>query len=368
MSAVGVPVTPREISTAEVAVRQRSGWAIMAAFAVVALVSSPVAAGESSATDDAIWVRPSGGAEETPVWGHRDGLRVGIAPLPGPRGLLRVYAPYLGDRDRHVINYIAIEPVPQGQEARGLSELEFSELDQQRGKRFWSVNDPVDATPRDDAAPATGVVNQVDGVSHLQVFIQVERFLNGAHVYARLTFREDQPHAVGVALFAHEDSRPLSKCIATATMGNYARVRELHLAERVVEAGGLWPDYRGDGFTPHARFPLQELKRTANGAALASVTPDEASPQDAPLAPGTRGHWRYQGLRARQSWRVADPAAELEVLVNGRFAYWASQAPIPGGIAFENFEMVSPFRQGEEFCFSVDPLDETPTQAAPTTP
>jgi hypothetical protein len=28
---------------------------------------------------------------------------------------------------------------------------------------------------------------------------------------------------------------------------------------------------------------------------------------------------------------------------------------IPGGISFENFEMVSPFRQGEEFIFRVEP-------------
>jgi hypothetical protein len=34
--------------------------------------------------------------------------------------------------------------------------------------------------------------------------------------------------------------------------------------------------------------------------------------------------------------------------------YWNSKSPIPGGVSFENFELVSPFRQGEEFVFSVE--------------
>ena len=346
--------------------------ALVATFSVTAgvglLSATPVDAEEAGSADHSIWVRPSGAAGDLPVWGHRHGLRVGLAPLPGPRGLLRIYAPYLDDRERHVINFIAIEPVPAGEEARGLSELEFSELDQRHGKRFWSVNDPADIAPRNDAAPASGVVTQVEGVDRLQVFIQVERFINGAHVYARLTFREDQPYSVSIALFAHEDSRPLAQCIATATMGNYARVRELHLEGHIAKAHELWPDYIEDGFAPHARFTLNELTRDADGAAIASVTPNETAPQDAEHAPGTKDHWRYQGLRARQSWRVSDPHPELEVLVNGRYAYWASQAPIPGGIAFENFEMASPFRQGEEFWFSVEPLDNASSQTATAAP
>jgi hypothetical protein len=34
-----------------------------------------------------------------------------------------------------------------------------------------------------------------------------------------------------------------------------------------------------------------------------------------------------------------------------------SDAPIPGGIAFENFELVEPFRQGRAFTFAVEPMD-----------
>lgn len=35
--------------------------------------------------------------------------------------------------------------------------------------------------------------------------------------------------------------------------------------------------------------------------------------------------------------------------------YWVSQSLIPGGIAFENFELVEPFRDGTTFWFGVIP-------------
>ena len=56
------------------------------------------------------------------------------------------------------------------------------------------------------------------------------------------------------------------------------------------------------------------------------------------------------------AWTAADPDPRLRVLVNARAAYWASTAPIPGGAAFENFELVEPFRQGREFRFRIEPV------------
>jgi hypothetical protein len=273
--------------------------------------------------------------------------------------LLRVYAPYLrhAEGDDRLINFVAVEPIPAGQPHRGLSELEHGALDGVRGKRFWGTDDPADPAPREPDRPVRGEVVNVDGVEALRVYVGVERFDNGAHVYVRLTFRADRPREVGLAAFARADSVPLAHCVLTATMGNYARLRELHLAGgRVARAGELWPDYRGDGFTPHAKFSLAKLTRTAEGHAVVSATPDEARPQDAAYAPGTKSHWKYTGRVARQSWRCEDPGERLEAWVNGRFAYWASRAPIPGGVSFENFEMVSPFRQGEEFWFGVEPV------------
>lgn len=311
-----------------------------------------------STTDWGRWIHPAD-AQSPPLWGHAAGLRIGLAPLRGPRGLLRVYAPYLNHPDGRVINFIAIEPIPHNETRRGLSELEYSRLDQSPGKRFWSRNDLNDLAPLPTEEPASGWLETIDGVECLRVFVLVERFDNGAHVCLRLTFRADRPHEVGVALFAHADSTPLAHCIATATMGNFARLRQLTLAERAVNARELWPNHLGDGFTRHASFGLSELQRTSDGAAVAVATPDEANPAAAQYAAGTRSHWHYVGETARQYWRCSNPPADLQVLVNGRTMYWASQSPIPGGVSFENFEMVAPFRNGGEFWFGVEPVTIT---------
>lgn len=302
------------------------------------------------------WLRPAADGAAQPIWGHINGLQIGLAPMPGPRGLLRVYAPVLGLGEGRVINFIAVEPIPRADERRGLSELERSKLDNRHGKRFWSSLDPTDATPRDPVRPTCGRIVNAGNVEMLQVWILVEPFENGAHVYLRLSFREDRPNEVAIATFAHDDSEPLEHCIVTATMGNFARLRELHLADRTVTAGELWPDYRDIAFAPHARFPLRELRRTPAGDAIVTATPDETDPGAAHYAPGTSRHWRYDGKLATQSWRAEQPSDELEVLVNGRVAYWGSLAPIPGGISFENFEMVAPFEQGQEFWFGVEPM------------
>lgn len=278
------------------------------------------------------WVRP--GTE--PRWGHADGLQIGLAPLPGPRGLLRVYAPYLGQGPERVVNFIAIEPTPVGATARGFSELEWSALDQAPGKRI----DGADAEVVDET---------------LTVHLSVERFENGAHVCVRARFRANRPYEVAVAGFHHADSAPLDRLTLTATMGNWARLRRLHLADRSATTEQLWPGFTGDGFTDHARFGLASLRRDTDGAAVVTATTDEADPTAVAYVDGTAEHWHYTGRTAVQGWRAADPSADLEVLVNGRACYWASKHPIPGGVAFENFELGAAYRRGQEYVFSVEP-------------
>ncbi|WP_027346163.1 hypothetical protein [Hamadaea tsunoensis] len=303
------------------------------------------------------WIRPGATAPAEPRWGHADGLQIGLDPALGPRGLIRVFAPYLDHPHDRLVNFIAVEPLPVGATDRGYSELEFSELDGVRGKRFWSLDDPA-ATPGGEYA--AGVVDEVDGVGRLTVYIGCERFANGAEVRVRARFRADRPHEVALAGFRLDSSVPLDRLYLSATMGNWARLRRLHLAERVVTPAELWPGHRGDGFTEHARFPLSALRRTADGAAVVTAEPDEPAPTTAAYADGTDGHWRYVGRRAVQGWRAQSPGPDLEVLVNGRYCYWASQAPIPGGTSYENFELGEPFRDdpdGQEYAFTVEPLD-----------
>jgi len=280
--------------------------------------------------------------------------------MPGPRGLLRIYAPYLGQPPGRVINFIAVEPILRGQNGRGFSELEPSRIDGVRGKRFWSSNTPEDLPPRLPQNPARGVISRNDDVETLEVFVLIERFDSGAHPYLRLRFQSDRPHEVGIAVFAHADSKPMQTCILTATMGNYARLRRLHLADRVVLSLDLWQQFDGNGFAPHRAFSVKQLTLTPEGHAVVSATTNESEPQEAQYAAGTHRGWKYQGRRAIQYWRCEDPQDDLRVLVNGRTKYWASRSPIPGGISFENFEMVTGFRDGLELWFGAKPEDTSP--------
>lgn len=303
------------------------------------------------------WLRPDVDPGSEPRWGHPDGLQIGIPPIPGPRGLLRVFAPYLDHPRDRLVNFIAVEPIARGDDDRGYSELEPSTLDPgERGKRLWSADTSDDAESASPAAPARGVVETAGGVETLTVWIGVERFDSGADVRVRLRFSADRPHEVELAGFANAASAPLDRLILTATMGNWSRLRRPHLADRVVTSAGLWPGFSGTGFAERARFPLAELTRDG-AAAIVSASGDEPDPWSVEYAQDTAEHWRFLGRRAVQSWRVDDPHAELEAVVNGRWSYWASASPIPGGVSFENVEVGEPFRQGATLRFSVEPLD-----------
>lgn len=306
---------------------------------------------------DGHWVRPSSGLPAEPRWGHRAGIQIGLAPLPGPRGLLRLYAPYVDHAAPRVINFVAVEPVPEGSTTRGYSELEPSGIDGLPGKIFWTADlGSNDLRPVEEPTP--GSVVEVDGTEFLRFRVRVERFDNGAAVDVLVSFRSDRPHEVSLSARHRADSAPLARCVLTATMGNYARLRRLHLVDRVVTPSQLWPGFAGDGFAPHARFPLHELVRTGDGAVLVTATPDEADPERAAYDEGTHEHWRYSGRLAEQTWRVPEPDPQLELLANARATYWASTSRIPGGPAFENVEIVEPYRPGREYIFGIDPHGE----------
>jgi hypothetical protein len=305
-------------------------------------------------------MRPAIAWPAEPRWGHAEGLHIGIAPTPGPRGLLRIYTPYLDHPRDRLVNFIAVEPIPAGTEHRGLSELEPSALDPgAHGKRFWSSDDPDDRNPHAAIEPARGVIDEEDGVERLTVWIGVEPFDNGAEVRVRVRFRADRPHEVEVAGFMNEESVPLAHLVLTATMGNWARLRRLYLADRVVTPAELWPGFEGTGFAEHARFSLRDAPREGTTAVVVA-TGDEEAPTDVVYSDDTAPGWHYAGLRGVQAWRVDDPHPEAEVWVNARWAYWASASPIPGGPSFENFEIVEAFRQGAAYRFSVDPFGSQP--------
>jgi hypothetical protein len=137
-------------------------------------------------------------------------------------------------------------------------------------------------------------------------------------------------------------------------MGNKARARTIQLADGSVSSLHLYPDYRGRDFAPHRFFALKRLLRTAGGDVLVPMMTDEENL--AAVQPFGRPHfWDYRGVKVTQYWRkpAAEVTDDLTCAVNGRFMYWGSRQPIPGGISFENFELREPFRSGRTVIFGI---------------
>lgn len=59
------------------------------------------------------------------------------------------------------------------------------------------------------------------------------------------------------------------------------------------------------------------------------------------------------GFRAREPRGLI--RLDLRAVVNGRYMYWRSRQQVPGGIAFENFELRQRFREGQTFVFGITP-------------
>jgi hypothetical protein len=313
------------------------------------------------AAADANWLRPQAAGDPL-VWGRKDGLVFGLPSpggLPGPRGLIRVGI-FSKDHARpELVNFIAIEPVITGPGSRrsrmAFSELEASELDPgQREKRLM-----LKAPPR---------LSSVRGIEELTVPIAVERFsANGAHVFVTAHMFSDRPNELELSVNAYPDSAPIEELTLTATMGNFEKLRVLWVKNRPVWSDQLYADYREDNFIEHENYMLDEMLRTAGGDAIALATSNEASPSDV-FSKTAAPHWHYQLPKLTQYWSVAASQIEpdLRVRVNGRRVYWASHDPIPGGPAFENFELRQRYRAGQVSIFGLT-LEE-PWQFRPPIP
>lgn len=304
----------------------------------------------------ALWIQPAQGVQAMPVWGHANGISVGIAPVTGLGGLMCVYTPYLGQPPFSITNYIALEPIPKGKTERGFSELEMSSYNQGfRGKYFWSADKPV-YERNDGRFPARGVIGRENGKETLTVYLFSEPFDNGAKVYLRLRFTEGRPYEFELTAYKTDDSADLQTFILTATMGNKARLRTLYMNGYRKTAPELWPDYKESAFTPHAVIPAADMIRDKDGNPCFIAAPDEADPASAVYNDNTARHWKYVGKKATQYWIGKSKDPQLKGLVNGRYTYWASQTPIPGGISYENFELNEPFENGRTYLFGISPL------------
>jgi hypothetical protein len=315
----------------------------------IAVVAALVLVGVGRSAE-AAWLR-AGLTTNAPMWGRTEGLGWAIWPGGfgpgdgGPRGLIRLGYPIRPDGGLALVNFIAVEPVVQGR--RGFSEMETSGLDRVAGLRI--------AAPATDSAARwnAGILTRTTGgIERLEVPLEVERFANGAHVRLTVAQASDRPDEIELTVHAYPDSAAMDECILSATMGNMARARMLWLRDGPVRSLDLYADYRGNEFAPHRLFPLDRLYRDSGGDAIAAITTDEADPSSVFPFPNSRA-WYYPGAKVTQYWRAPAPPPELQVAVNGRRTYWMSQQPIPGGIAFENFEFRRPFADGQRAVFGI---------------
>ena len=336
----------------------RTALTILAATAAVASMLVSCSQRTKPSSED-IWIRPSGESGERAVWGHKDGIQVDIDTEVRTRGLLRIFTPYLGHPDMYISNYIAMEPVPTGSDNhRGFSEMEMSSLDGKQGKLLWSSDDDQ-LTESDKQVPARGVVESRKGKGTLSVYIFCEPFDNGADVYVRLRFFEDRPYEFELSTFVNKGSVPLDYFIVTATMGNKERLRNLYLKDRIVKSGELWPDFTGTDFAHHKYIPADEFLRSSDGKTCWLIaTSDEEDPASEPCEGFS--WWAWKGMKATQYWHFPASYKDAECLLNGRLTYFRSSNPLPGGIAYENFEVRSPFHNGDTFCFGITP--QTPEE------
>ncbi len=305
-----------------------------------------------------------------PAWGLRGGLVYSIHPSTpkgtrdeaskrtastlsatnekAPRGLIRLFSPVLDGGKYDLVNFIAIEPIVGGR--RGLSELERSALDGVPGKSIWATGS---VQPQMPVEPGR-LTKPTPGVEKLEVVLRVERFDNGAHVYLVVSQLSNAPDEIQIAVHRESDSAPIQCCVLTATMGNKARTRLLWLKGEVVGSRQLYPHYHDLGFADERIFPLARLFHTVEGDVLMAVTTDEENPAAVFPFPGTH-LWYYGGAKVTQYWRKPKGSfrGDLAAAVNARYVYWRSKQPIPGGIAFENFEMREPFSEGQRFVFGI---------------
>lgn len=350
-------MTPIDLASASPSTNRHPRFLSLRALLAAALLALFTASAYAS---DSLWIRPEKPGDPL-TWGRRDGIAFGL-PSPGgmkgPRGLIRVGVTVPNEASPQLLNYIAIEPIILGPGTRfsrlAFSELEFSVLDPgQRGKRLWV--DPGKDSPEKAMHGDLETIHAGSTViERLSVKIDVERFTaNGAHVCLIASIDSDQPKELRLSVYSESDGPPLEDLTVTATMGNYERLRLLWLKGRVVDSRTLFADYKADAFVELENYPLEDMLRTSDGDAIVYCTSNESNPGTS--AGNKTAHWQYLLPKLTQYWRVAahDIQPDLRVRVNARRVYWASQAPVLGGIAFENFEVRQRYSPGQTFIFGI---------------
>jgi hypothetical protein len=321
------------------------------------------------------WIRPDN-IRSSPVWGIHNGIVVSLWPASvekygpceegGPRGLLRVGYESMGKV--YLVNYIAVEPVVNGD--MEFSEVSPSQVDGKWGKFFWAA-DSVNTGSFTSYAGTRGIITHPDKLhpetEQLILYVFMEKFLDGAHPYLKLTIRSDKPGELGIQVFNQDKSAVMERCALTATMGNYSRLRLLYLKDKVIDSRKLYEGYDDVEFMEKEPYPNSQMLRTKNGDPIVVAESNESFNELAtwPQEPAymAKWGWRYRPFyKLTQYWRVdsANYDPSLQVRVNGRAKYWGAESPdkkkyvnVPGGPAFENFELRENYHSGQQFYFGL---------------
>jgi len=195
----------------------------------------------------------------------------------------------------------------------------------------------------------------------------MEQFKNGAYQYFKVSIRSDRPDEICFQIFNKDTSKPMERCGLTATMGNYERLRLLYLKNKIVDSRVLYKGFDKIDFIEKDQYPSTALWRQNDGSYMVFAAPSESFvqlaswPQDSVYY--KRWNWRYRPFfKVTQYWRKEAPIndSSLKVRVNGRARYWAggSNNPrnyisIPGGVAFENFELRDKYVPGQKFYYGI---------------
>lgn len=325
--------------------------------------------------DSSIWIRP-GNVKEAPSWGIKNGITISLWPASaekinaagdgGPRGLLRIGYNYMGTN--YLINFIAIEPVVNGN--MEFSEVSPSLVDGKWGKFMWAA-DSINNNYFSGYANTRGTISHPDSlhaeIEELSFYIFIEKFINGAHPYLKISIRGDDPNELCFQIFNEDNSAVMERCALTATMGNYSRLRLLYLKNQIINSKNLFKGYNDIDFIEKQPYTYKEMLQTKKGDYIVFAESDEDLSQ---LSAWLRqpaylknSGWRYRPFyKLTQYWRKAvnDADSTLLLRVNGRKKYWAKESTdakdyinIPGGAAFENFELRDKYHSGEKFYFGL---------------
>jgi hypothetical protein len=129
----------------------------------------------------------------------------------------------------------------------------------------------------------------------------------------------------------------------------------------------LFAGYDDIEFAEKDPYPSRELLRNNKGDYMVVAEPSETFQELASWPQDTaylkRWGWRYRPFfKLTQYWRkeVSGSDSSLRVRVNGRAKYWSGGSDdktryvnIPGGPAFENFEMRENYHAGQKFYFGL---------------